>query len=223
MTSRSIVQPQQELVAFGRAAGAGTEYEGLGWPSGAVLPWTVEAKQRMTQAEMRAIVFKAKCRCGRVELEAQGPPIVHIACYCDDCQRAAEIIDALDGGSSGCGNDGGTENVLFRRDRVRFVRGAELIASYRVRDDSPTTRLVASCCNTAMTQRHDNWWPHRGVKTCLFEMPPVPLEMRVFTRYAPAPQLIPDDVPCSRGVPIRMGLRLLRAKLQVRGRGRTAP
>lgn len=148
-------------------------------------------------------------------LEAEGPPIAHISCYCDDCQAAANLIDSLDGGSSGREADGGTPNLMFRRDRVRFISGEDLLKSYRVRERSPTHRLVASCCNTAITQRHDNWWPHRGIKSHLFEAPP-PLEMRVFTRYAPDPSKVPHDVPHALGPGFRIAMRVMRAALAQR-------
>jgi hypothetical protein len=160
--------------------------------------------------------YRARCRCGRVALEAEGPPIAYISCYCDDCQAAAELIDALDGGTSGREADGGTPNVMFRRDRVRFVQGEDLLATYRVRESSPTARLVASCCHTAITQRHENWWPHRGIKAHLFETPLPPLEMRVFTRDAPERGRIPRDVPHARGPGVRLGVRLIREALRLR-------
>ena len=36
----------------------------------------------------------AHCRCGAVEVGAWAKPIVVSACYCDDCQAAAEQIAA---------------------------------------------------------------------------------------------------------------------------------
>jgi hypothetical protein len=162
--------------------------------------------------------YRATCRCGEVELEANGPHVVHISCYCDDCQAAAAIIDAMSGGWSGVEDDGGTRNVLFRRDRLRFVRGMDELEEFRVREDSHTVRLVANCCNTAMAQRHDHWWPHRGVKTDRLVTPAPPLEMRVFTRHAPGTAAIPKDVPAARGIPLRLGIRLMLAVLALHGR-----
>jgi hypothetical protein len=161
-------------------------------------------------------VYTARCRCGKVELEAVGPHLAHISCYCDDCQVAAALIDALEGGHSGIEPDGGTPNLMMRRDRVRIRGGRELLVGYHARPSSATTRWVASCCNTAITQSHATWWPHRGIKSGLFVTPVPPLEMRVFARYAPDPRAIPDDVPRSRGTPPRLGARLLRAALALR-------
>ena len=44
----------------------------------------------------------------------------------------------------------GTGFVMYRKDRVRCVRGEALLAEFRLTPDSPTRRIVAKCCNTAM-------------------------------------------------------------------------
>ena len=157
------------------------------------------------------------CRCGDIELRIEGPPIAHVCCYCDDCQAAARLVDAMPNGRSGILDDAGTPNVLFRRDQLRFVRGMEKLDEFRVRNDSKTIRLVARCCNTAITQRHEQGWPHRGVKAHLIPSPPA-LEMRIYTRFAPDPARVPRDVPIKRGPGLTLVWRLLRAKLAL---GRT--
>ena len=43
----------------------------------------------------RSPTMTATCACGRVELEAFGKPIVSTVCYCDDCQKGADQIEAL--------------------------------------------------------------------------------------------------------------------------------
>lgn len=160
--------------------------------------------------------YSARCRCGKVELAAEGPHIAHISCYCDDCQVAAAWIDQLPGGASGIEADGGTPNVLFRKDRVRYVRGAELLENHRTREGTWTDRVVASCCNTALTQVHHNWWPHRGIKAHLLEGDVPPLEMRIFTKFAPDASRLPKDVPAYGTVPLRFGARLIQAALAIR-------
>jgi len=45
---------------------------------------------------------------------------------------------------------GGTDYALYRKDRVRCLRGGNLFEERRVKRDSPTRRMFARCCNTAM-------------------------------------------------------------------------
>jgi len=40
-------------------------------------------------------VMIASCACGSVEVKALGKPIVSAACYCDDCQKGAAQLEAL--------------------------------------------------------------------------------------------------------------------------------
>jgi hypothetical protein len=157
--------------------------------------------------------FSAGCRCGEVSVEAIGPPLVHLSCYCDDCQAAAALIERLPGGESGREADGGTPNVLFRKDRVRCSRGVDKLTAIKVTEHTWTRRMVASCCNTALFQIHDNWWPHRGIKASRIEGRVPPLEMRIFAKYAPELGRVPRDVPVHPGVPLAFGSRILRATL----------
>jgi len=57
-------------------------------------------------------------------------------------------------GGAGAGivvaEDGGTDYVLYRKDRIRCVRGGDLLEEGRLKPDSPTRRMFAPCCNTAM-------------------------------------------------------------------------
>src|SRR5215469_7093873 len=97
-----------------------------------------------------------RCACGRVELEARGEPILCAACYCDDCQEAGRRIEALPGAKPVKGADGGTEYIVYRKDRVRYIKGQELLQRNKLRDRSPTNRWVAGCCNSAMSVNFDD-------------------------------------------------------------------
>lgn len=46
--------------------------------------------------------------------------------------------------------EGGTPFVLYRKDHLRCTQGASYQAEHRLRSTSPTRRVVATCCNTAM-------------------------------------------------------------------------
>ncbi len=46
--------------------------------------------------------------------------------------------------------DGGTGFVLVRSDRVRCVKGGDKLQEHRLKPDSPTRRVLATCCNSPM-------------------------------------------------------------------------
>ncbi len=102
----------------------------------------------MTRARKYSRV--ARCRCGQVALEAEGDPIVTTVCHCSSCQAAGRQLEALPGAESILNEDGGTPFVLFRKDRVRCLKSDTLLGEHRLDPKSPTRRVVATCCNTAM-------------------------------------------------------------------------
>lgn len=96
------------------------------------------------------------CRCGAVRLQVSGKPIIAAECYCTSCRTAGERFEALPGATAVLNDMGGTPYVLCRKDRVRFVAGAELLREFRLTPGSPTRRVVASCCNTPMFTEFQN-------------------------------------------------------------------
>jgi hypothetical protein len=76
----------------------------------------------------------AQCRCGAVEIGAWSNPLVVAACYCDDCQAASGRLAASANGAPVASADGGTEFMVFRRDRIACTRGAENLKVMRLRD-----------------------------------------------------------------------------------------
>src|SRR5579872_594402 len=91
----------------------------------------------------------ARCRCGKVELRILGAPILRGVCYCASCQEAGRRHQATQGADSVLGEDGGTDCVLYRKDRIRCVAGGDLFEERRLKPASPTRRMYARCCNTA--------------------------------------------------------------------------
>jgi hypothetical protein len=96
------------------------------------------------------------CNCKSVAVVAFGPPITAVACYCDSCQEAALQIGELPNAPRVAGSDGGTEYIVYRKDRVLCTQGKELLKSYKLAPESPTSRVVANCCNTAMLLAFDD-------------------------------------------------------------------
>lgn len=152
----------------------------------------------------------ASCPCGQVALRLYGPPIAHAACYCTSCQEAGGLLGRLPDAPPVLGPDGGTDYLLFRKDRVRCTRGGERLEELRLKPGSPTRRMVAGCCNTAMflevSKAH--WLTlYRG----RIAGPVPPLQMRVMTAERREGVVLPRDAPASRGWAGRLIWKLLRA------------
>jgi hypothetical protein len=155
--------------------------------------------------------FSASCACGQVTVGATGAPIVSAACYCRDCQEGGRRIEALPNAGAVLEPDGGTAYLLFRRDRIACSKGATLLKSHKLKDASPTNRVVATCCNSAMFVNFDKgpFWVSAYRARFHGTLPPV--EIRVCTKSRPGDAEFADDVPNYPGYPIRMIARLLKS------------
>jgi hypothetical protein len=152
------------------------------------------------------------CGCGKVELQIVGAPILRGICYCASCQEAGRRHQAEPGVNSVLAEDGGTDYVLYRKDRVGCVQGRDLLEERRLKPDSPTRRMVARCCNTAMfldfTKGH--WVTvYRG--RLPDDMPPA--TMRLMTAERPEGVVLPDDMANYPGHSGKFMLKLLGAWL----------
>lgn len=141
----------------------------------------------------------ARCRCGSVEIEAVGDPILSDICYCESCQAGSRQIEALPNGRAVCDSDGGTAYVLYRKDRVQYSKGSELLRGYKLTEESPTKRVVAACCDSPMYLDFEKGhWLSVYRAALQGDLPPV--EMRVQTKSAPAAgSNLPCDVPSYSG------------------------
>jgi hypothetical protein len=150
------------------------------------------------------------CRCGKVELAGIGRPILGVACYCASCQEAGRRFEQLPSAPPVLNGDGGTDYVLYRKDRVQCVRGQELLEEHRLKPDSPTRRVIATCCNSAMfldfTRGH--WLTMYRNR---FPAGAPPVEMRVMTQARRDGVELADDLPNHSGLSGRAMLRLLAA------------
>lgn len=136
----------------------------------------------------------ARCSCGSVELEAIGAPITSAVCYCESCQEGSRQIEALPNGRPVCDPDGGTAMVLYRKDLVECSKGSRLLRGYKIRDESSTKRVVATCCNLAMYLHFEKGhWFSMYLAALRGDVPP--LEMRLHTKARPAGGDLPNDVP----------------------------
>lgn len=135
------------------------------------------------------------CRCGQVEMEVRGAPIISAECLCASCRTAAEMMVALPGAPTLRSATGGTRMELFRKDRVRCLSGAAHLREFRLKETSKTRRVVATCCNTPIfldfTEGHwidlyDILWPPGTTP---------PLQMRTMASDLADASELPNDVP----------------------------
>jgi len=154
----------------------------------------------------------ATCRCGNVKFEAVGAPILTGACYCSSCQEAGRQIEQLACAPPVLDPDGGTEVILYRKDRVQCKMGLENLEEYRLNPESPTRRVVATCCNSAMfldfTKGH--WL---SMYRNRFPSDAPPLEMRVMTKDRRGGVELAGDIPNHRGFSGKFMLKLIAARI----------
>ena len=155
-------------------------------------------------------LISATCRCGKVKLQITGERILRSICYCTSCQQAGRLHQADVDADAVLTEDGGTDYVLYRKDRVRCVSGGDLLEERRLRADLPTRRMFARCCNTAMfldfTKGH---WLTLYRARLGADIPPATL--RMMTADRPAGAALANDMANYRGHSGKFMLKLLRA------------
>lgn len=150
------------------------------------------------------------CRCGEVRLLASGAPILTAICHCHSCQRAGAGFAELPGAPRVLNADGGTEFVLFRKDRVVCARGEALLRAHRLAPQASTRRVLARCCDTPMFLEFAKGHWLSIYRACLGASAP-PVDMRVMTRDRSAGVALAADVPSYETHSLRFMWRLLSA------------
>jgi hypothetical protein len=154
--------------------------------------------------------LSASCQCGKVKLEAASPPILTCSCYCTSCQEAGHQFEQLVSAPSVLDPDGGTGFILYRKDRAQCVTGQQYLKEHRLKPDSPTRRVVATCCNSAMfldfTKGH--WL---SIYRNRFPQGTPPLDMRVMTKERRVGVQLADDAPNYSGHSGKFMLKLIAA------------
>ena len=155
---------------------------------------------------------QVRCSCGAVALTLRGAPIVSLACYCDTCEEASRRIEALLEARAVREPDGGTAYVSYRKDRVTYAEGRELLKDVTLEQNPKTKRVVASCCNSALLMRFDDarhWVP---IYRARFGPNAPAIQMRICTSYLPKNVVLPSDVPLHRDYPSALVMKLLRSR-----------
>jgi hypothetical protein len=107
--------------------------------------------------------------------------------------------------------NGATRFVLYRKDRVRFLKGTHLLKEFRLTPEAKTRRVVTTCCNTPVFLEFTNghWLSLYGGLWPAGTLPP--LEMRTMTSDLPAGSALPADVPNGKRQSFSFFVKLLGA------------
>ncbi|MCB1336962.1 MAG: hypothetical protein KDK10_05740 [Maritimibacter sp.] len=135
----------------------------------------------------------ATCACGAVEIALDGPPIATLSCCCDDCQAAAARLEALPGAPAFREDCGGTPATLYPRRALKVTRGRDKLDPVRLRDGSPTRRMVATCCNAFLYADFDRGPFWVDVVNARFTGDAPRPRWRIQTRFLKDPP--PGDIP----------------------------
>ena len=151
------------------------------------------------------------CACGEVHLEVEQKPIVTAECHCDSCRAAAVKLKSLPAAPPFLSATGGTPSVLYRKDRVRFLKGTDHLKEFRLMTKATTRRVVAICCNTPifLEFKGGHWLSLYGCLWPAGTRPP--LEMRTMTSDLPDASVLPGDVPNAKRQPASFFVNLLSA------------
>jgi hypothetical protein len=121
------------------------------------------------------------------------------------------VLEKLPGAPRIVGRNGATHLILYRKDRIHFTTGTELLKEYRLTPESPTRRIVAICCNTPIgldfTKGH--WL---SLYSCLWSAHTLPpIHMRTMTSDALQGTILSDDVPNHKRYALSFFAKLLSA------------
>jgi Family of unknown function (DUF6151) len=136
-----------------------------------------------------------RCMCGQVDIEVIGDPMISAECCCNSCRAAAARLQKLPDATALLGPFDETRFVLYRKDRIRFLKGAEYFKDFRLTPGAKTRRVIAACCNTPIFLEFQgaHWLNLYGGLWPAGTLPPPAL--RTMTSDLPDASVLPNDVP----------------------------
>lgn len=156
-----------------------------------------------------------QCACGAVRFEAYNAPILTAVCYCQDCQAGGKLIESLPNAKPVLDADNGTSYLTYRDDRYRCIAGQDNLRGHKLKPKSPTTRYVASCCQSAMYLKfHKGHWVSTYRNRFVDDDLP-PNDMRTNTRSRTSNLPIPTDAPSYRRFPLKLFGKLIAARINM--------
>ncbi len=152
----------------------------------------------------------AVCRCGQTTIDLTGSPIQSVTCYCESCRTAGRAFEHDLDAPKTVNEDGGVDYCLFRKDRVKIAHGALHLQEHRLKPESPTRRVLASCCGSPMFLDFTPGHWLSMFRDRLSGQAPEP-QMRIMTKDRPEGVALSDAVPAYKALPPRLAIKLLAA------------
>lgn len=155
----------------------------------------------------------AQCGCGKTALEIIGNPIYCTICHCDDCQAAAEELGEAPLGEPIMDAFRGTAYVLHRKDRYAIIRGKDHLQPFKLRKDSPTTRMIAGCCNAPLFLSFDNSQHWISIYLARFGTHAPSADSRIATKFIDETIGLPEHPPTYKTFPLKMMAVILKSRV----------
>jgi hypothetical protein len=154
--------------------------------------------------------LSATCRCGETTIELAGKPIESVICFCESCRTAARQFEQVPEAPRTATAEGGVEYCIYRKDRVTIARGARHLREHRLKPDSPTRRVVASCCGSPMFA---DFTPGHWLSVFRGRLPEQAPEPRIGVMAKDRPQGVepPKGIPAYDTLAPRLLIKLLGA------------
>jgi hypothetical protein len=92
--------------------------------------------------ECRMPSIKGSCLCGAVAFEMTGTPMRVVHCHCSRCRKVRGTAHAT--------------NLLVPLSGIRFVRGDDLLSSYKPPDAKTFTHVFCRMCGSSMPRLDEN-------------------------------------------------------------------
>ncbi|HEY1926707.1 MAG TPA: hypothetical protein VGG92_04515, partial [Caulobacteraceae bacterium] len=105
--------------------------------------------------------------------------------------------------------------VVYREDRIRSVRGESLLTKLKLRDNSPTNRKIATCCNSVMVLDFDDGKHWADIYSARVNGNAPRPEALVCTKFAPESPNNPDHIQVSSGYSGRIMFKILKARAEM--------
>lgn len=151
------------------------------------------------------------CACGQFHVELTGKPFITTECHCDSCREAARRMSALPAAFPPADNNGGTPFALYRKDRIGFPDGTDNLKAYRLTEQSPTRRVVTTCCNSPIfLEFQSGHWLSLYANLWPLERRPA-IAIRTMTSDLPENHLLDDALPAGKAVTAGFYWKLLTA------------